>query len=523
MNNKILRESDLQNYSKDQLIATVIDLQNDVLLRNEKIAMLNGRLFGRKTEKFVEIVDDQIPLGDFNEAEAIADKTPVVETETITYTRTKRKGKREEDLSGLPSVIETHELTEEQLKAAFGDDEYFRLPDHVYKKLEIVPAKMTVREHHVAVYKCNKTGKIVKADHPFELFDKSVATSSLVSYVLESKYANALPLYRLEQSFKNKGYDISRQNMAHWVIKTCEVYLSLLYDRMHEELCRSNYIQCDETVVKVSKDGRKAGAESRMWAYRTSELLPRPPIVLFEYQRTRSSEWPKEFLKDFSGYAMCDGFSAYPALERRKSGFRIANCLTHARRYFADIQKNLKGYTYGDSSISFEALKRLKKIYEIENTLADLSAEERRDRRQQEIKPLLGAYFAWAKDIYPSVSPQSATGKALAYSISNEKYLKVFLDDGYVPIDNTATERAIRPFTIGRKNFVLIDTISGAKASAIAYSIVETAKANNLNVYEYLNYVLSEMPKHMNNSDLSFIDDLLPWSATLPESCMSKR
>ena len=123
----------------------------------------------------------------------------------------------------------------------------------------------------------------------------------------------------------------------------------------------------------------------------------------------------------------------------------------------------------------------------------------------------------------PCKKHQSATGKALAYSISREKYLKVFLDDGYVPIDNSATERAIRPFTIGRKNFVLIDTISGAKASAIAYSIVETAKANNLNVYEYLSYVLSEMPKHMNSSDLSFIDNLLPWSDALPASCRSKR
>ena len=523
MDNKILRESDLQNYTKDQLIATVIDLQNDVLLRNKKIAMLNGRLFGRKTEKLVEIVDNQIPLGDFNEAEAIADKAPIAETETITYTRTKRKGKREDDLSGLPSVIETHELTEEQLKAAFGDDEYVRLPDYIYKKLEIIPTKMTVREHHVAVYKCNKTGKIVKADRPYELFDKSIATPSLVSHILDSKYVNALPLYRLEQNFKNKGYDINRQNMAHWVIKTCEVYLSLIYDRMHEELCRSGVIQCDETMVMVSKDGRKAGAESRMWAYRTSELLPRPPIILFEYQRTRSSEWPEEFLKDFSGCVMCDGFGAYPALEKRKSGFRIANCMAHARRPFAEIQKNLKGYAYGDSSISLEALNRIKTIYEIENTLADLSAEERRERRQQEIKPLLEAYFAWAKDTYTGVSPQSATGKALAYSISREKYLNVFLDDGFVPIDNSATERAIRPFTIGRKNFVLIDTISGAKASAIAYSIVETAKANNLNVYEYLNYVLSEMPKHMNSSDLSFIDNLLPWSAALPEPCKSKK
>ena len=521
MENKILRESDLRNYTKDQLIETIIDLQNDVLLSREQIALLNGRYFGRKTERYAEVIENQLSLGDFNEAEAIADKTPEkdADTETITYTRKKTKGKREEDLSGLPVIIENHELTEEQLKAIFGNDEYYRLPDQVYKKLEIIPAQFNVREHHIAVYKCNRTGRIAKADHPFELFDKSIASASLVSYIMYNKYANAMPLYRLEHSIANGGVHVSRQNMAHWVIKACEVGLSLIYDRMHAEMCKKPALQADETPVMVSKDGRKAGTESRMWVYRTSSLIDGPPIILFDYERTRGSAWPEEFLKDFSGSLMCDGFSGYTALEKRKPGFRVANCHAHARRYFANIEKHLKGYAYGGTSISKEALNRYKEIYAIEDTLAVLSAEERVKRRQQEIKPLLEAYFAWAKETYPDVSPQSATGKALAYSISKEPYLKVFLEDGNMPIDNNSCEQAIRPFTIGRKNFVLIDTISGAKASDIAYSIVETAKSNRLNIYEYLNYVLSEIPKHMNGSDLSFIDGLLPWSETLPAVC----
>ena len=177
-----------------------------MLLSREQIALLNGRYFGRKTEKYSEVIDNQLSLGDFNEAEAIADKTPEkdADTETITYTRKKTKGKREEDLSGLPVIIENHELTEEQLKAIFGNDEYYRLPDQVYKKLEIIPAQFNVREHHIAVYKCNRTGRIAKADHPFELFDKSIASASLVSYIMYNKYANAMPLYRQEKDWKTQ-------------------------------------------------------------------------------------------------------------------------------------------------------------------------------------------------------------------------------------------------------------------------------------------------------------------------------
>ena len=522
MENKYLRAEDLSEYSKDELISKVIDLQNDVLYGKEQIAMLKNQLFGRKTEKTKYIFEDnQLALGDFNEAEAIADKAPEEpEKIVVTYSR-KKKGKKEEDLSTLDATVINHELSEEQLNEIFGEEEYYRLPDTVYKKVEIIPAKFEVEEHHVAVYKGEKSNKIIRADRPVEMFEKSIATPSLVSYILYNKYANAMPLYRMERDISNY-ISISRQNMAHWVIKASEMYLSLIYDRMHKELSACPVIQCDETPVNVSKDGRPAGSKSYMWVYRTSERMNRPPIVLYDYEKTRHSDRPYEFLKEFNGYLMCDGFSGYEALGHKKPGLKIVNCLAHARRPFADIEKSLKGYENESGSISKEALSRIRKIYEVEGNLTDCSADERYTRRHQEIEPLIEAYFAWVKDTFNKVAPQSAIGKALAYSIYRENNIKRFLEDGNIPIDNSASERSIRPFTISRKNFVMIDTVSGAKASAIAFSIVETAKANNLNVYQYFKYLLTEIPKHMNETNLRFIDDLLPWSDSIPDLCKKK-
>ena len=188
-----------------------------------------------------------------------------------------------------------------------------------------------------------------------------------------------------------------KENLAQWVIKASEMYLSLIYDRMHKELSTCPVIQCDETPVNVSKDGRPAGSKSYMWVYRTSERMSRPPIVLYDYEKTRHSDRPYEFLKEFNGYLICDRFSGYETLGHKKPGVKIVNCLAHARRPFADIEKSLKGYENESGSISKEALSRIRKIYEVEGNLTDCSADEQYARRHQEIEPLIEAYFAWVK------------------------------------------------------------------------------------------------------------------------------
>lgn len=518
-NTKQYTAESLDRYSKEELIETVLSLQDDLFLSAEQIAILKSKLFGRKTEKQLPDGDEQMTFNEFEaEAEKGTPEEPAVE-ETITYTRKKRIGKRDEDLKGFPVEIVKHELTDEELTAEFGNEGYIRLADDVYRKLEVIPARYVVYEHHLAVYKGRKNGKFVRAPHPKEMLNNSIATPSIVASVMNAKYTNAMPLYRIEQEFGRMGININRQNMSHWVITCAETYLSLVFDRLHRLLCERHVLQADETPVEVSKDGRPAGSKSYMWVYRTSELSEAPPIILYDYEKTRNSERPMTFLKDFSGTLVCDGFSGYDTLAKKNDRIRTANCMAHARRPFADIVKALGESGQKRGTTAKKALSQIQRIFHAESELKGLSPEERLDRRRQEVKPLLEAYFAWAESIVDTVAPNSALAKGLKYSLNRKDELSMILEDGEIPLDNSASERAIRPFTIARKNFVLIDTVHGAEASAIIFSLVETAKANGLKIYEYLKYLLTEIPKHMDDHDDSFVEDMLPWSDNLPEEC----
>lgn len=329
---------------------------------------------------------------------------------------------------------------------------------------------------------------------------------------------NAIPLYRMEQEFKRNGVNIGRQVMANWTILCSERYLSLMYDRLHKELFKCDVCQADETPVEVSKDGRQAGAKSYMWVYRTGKMYDASPIVLYNYQPTRNATHPEEFLKGYQGTLITDGYAAYHAMEKRVPEITVSGCWTHARRPFATVVKTL-GKEKEKGTLAQDALKQIAAIFKLEKELAKLSAEERLRQRQLTIQPLVEAFFAWVKSHKDEVLPQSETGKGLTYCINQEKYLRIFLTNSSVPMDNNATESTIRGFCIGRNNWRLIDTIAGAQASAIIYSIAETAKANNLKPYDYFEHLLEVIPKHMDDKNLDFIEDLLPWSAKLPESC----
>lgn len=255
-----------------------------------------------------------------------------------------------------------------------------------------------------------------------------------------------------------------------------------------------------------------------MWVYRTGKLYRSPPIIIYEYQRTRNASHPREFLKDYAGTCVTDGYQVYHTLEREREDLRIAGCWSHARRKFADVIK-AAGKNKGKGTLAYDALKQIGMIYKIEATLTELTDEERCHRRQLSVKPLVEAYFSWVRENQAKVLPKSETGKGFSYSLNQEKYLKVFLDDGRVPADNNACEQAIRGFCIGRANWHLIDTATGAKASAIIYSITETAKANDLKPYNYLNYLLTEIPKHQEDKNRDFLNELMPWSESLPPDC----
>lgn len=491
----------------------------------EQMADLKRHRFGRSSEKheaedqisFME-VDGKIVF--FNEAEAVAaEGNTQEEPESISRRKPQKKqGRREEDLDGLPVVVVEHSMTDDELEDKFGKDGWKQLPDEVYRRYSFTPAKIEVEEHHVKVYAGKETEEVVKAPHPRTLLRGSLVSPSLEAAIMNAKYVNAVPLYRQEQEFGRYGLHIKRQNMANWTIQCADRYLAVLYDHLHEKLYGCHVLQADETPVLVNKDGRPAGAKSYMWVYRTGRMYTECQIVLYEYQKTRNASHPRKFLKDFSGVCVTDGYQVYHTIEGEREDLRIAGCWSHARRRFDEAVKALPKQKQKDSR-AYLALTMIQAIYREEKQLKDLPAGERKNRRQLSVKPLVEAYFTWVRENLPKVPSKSKTWEGFNYSLNQEKYLKVFLDDGEVPMDNNAAEQSIRGFCIGKKNWVMIDTIAGAKSSAIIYSIAETAKANNLKPYDYFEYLLTEIPKHLDDTDRSFLDDLLPWSPSLPANC----
>ena len=538
MSNEIYDKKQLTEYSKNTLITMYLaqqealkkqekqmeDLNKKLDLLLEQIRLSNQKKFGRSTEKIENA--EQLTMC-FNEAEVtIENKTieePVVEQIIPEHKRRiKPKGKRQEDLSSFPVRIEEHLLSEDKLQELFSGS-YRRLPDEVYRKLEFHPATFEVVEHHIAVYCGNKEQTIVRADRPSEILKNSIVTPSLLAAIINTKYINSVPLYRLEQEFSRYEVNISRQVMANWVIRGSERYLSLLYDRMHQKLYDSKILHSDETPVNVIKDGRPAGAKSYMWVYRTGQAGGTPPAVLYEYQKTRKADHPREFLKNYHGVVVCDGYQVYHKLgEERPDDLKVAGCWAHARRRFANVCKSL-GKNTSKGSLAETAVNHIALIYRADNLLEGLTPDERLEKRQLLVKPLVEAFFAWVKSNKDKVPSQSETGKGLTYCANQEKYLKAFLDDPIIPLDNNAAEIAIRSFCVGKHNWHVIDTPQGAEASAIIYSLAESAKANNLKPYNYFKHILEEIPKHLDDKNLDFLDALLPWSSDLPEDCLKAK
>ena len=499
-------------------------LNDKIQLMMEQIVLSNKSRFSRSSEKmtnpgqirFME-VDGKIVF--FNEAEAVCDLT-APEPDDLELRASKKKkqtGKKNEDLSGIPVQRIDHYMTEEELTAEFGEKGWKQLPDAISRCYRFVPAKVEVEEHHIGVYASKTDEHMVKAPHPKNLLRGSLVSPSLAAAVINGKYVNAVPLYRLEKEFERYGLAITRQNMANWMIRLGESYLAVMYDYLHRLLYRYHVIQADETPVLVNKDGRPAGSKSWMWVYRSGFMYPEKQIILYEYQKTRNASHPREFLKDYSGICVTDGYQVYHTLEKEKEDLKIAGCWVHCRRKFHEalevIPKDLR-----KQSVLYLIMNQIRAIYREEGKLSGLSSDERTAKRQLVVKPLVDAFFAYLKQNSDRVPQSGKTKEAFTYALNQERYLRVFLENGDVPMDNIASVRAIRGFCIGKKNWEMIDTVNGATSSAIIYSIAETAKANQLKPYEYFEYLLTEIPKHMDDKNSNFLEELLPWSETLPEN-----
>ncbi len=518
-------KEELNAMSKESLMAIILGMQSSLNeLREshenllEQIRIMNQRLFGRKTESSSSVEVLQLDLA-FNEAEIIQDESVgEPELETVVVKKRKQKNQKQTDLKKITNHREVVcDFTESELDEKYGKGKWKRLPYEKIYKLEHIPACFEAVTYKIGVIALNDNQTILRADKPIELMPKSIATPSLVSSIIFAKYVNAVPLYRQEQAYQSNDVFINRTTMANWVIKVSERYLRQFYEKMKSTLMKQELIHADETPFVVSRDGRAAGTKSYMWVYRDNPELSDKHVILYNYCPTRGYKNAETFLSSYKGLLETDAYSGYHALEsRHPEQYKVAGCWVHAMRRF---KENIKSSPQAKNQVSRKAVKMIQTIYTLEHKIEEKNPtiEEKKLQRQTVIKPKVDEFFAWAKETYLTIDHSSGNGRALQYVLNQEKYLRVFLEEAVVPLDNNECERAIRPFTIGRKNWVLIDSMQGAQSSAVIYSIVETAKANHLKIYEYMKYLLEELPKYVQDLNGEIPESLMPWSQDLPQ------
>ena len=531
---------ELNNLSREELITMVLMMQGQLDTLNENIEKLieqvriaNSYRFGKHTEK-LSVIDGQLSF--FDEAEASYDESapePLADDVIPSRKKPKKKGQRDLDLKDFPQEQFSHKLSDEELDNFYGKGNWRRMPSETYKKLRHEPESWTVEVHTVDV--CIGTDgdhqdEFMRGKRPKDLLRDSIVTPSLMASILNVKYVNSSALYRIEQEFERNGVNISRQTMSNWIVNCSNKYFSPFVERMKQELLKLPVTQSDETPTQVIKESEHPNSKCYMWVHRSGELYKDRPIVVYEYHKGRDHSIPLAFYKDYKGVLVTNGLKQYHLLEDKLPGIINANCWAHARRDFSDAVKAMekKNPEAVKQSIAYQALRRIGEFYSLDTSLKELSSDIRLKARQEEIKPLVEQFFAWVKEqlANTAVPPKSKTADGLRYCINQEKYLKIFLDNADVPIDNSASERSIRTFCLGKKNWMFHNTANGANASAIIYSISETSKLNELRPYYYFKYLLTELPKccdEKGNIEPADLDYLMPWSESLPDECRKPR
>ncbi|HJL51667.1 MAG TPA: IS66 family transposase [Arenicellales bacterium] len=488
---------------------------NKISVLEEQINLLLHQRFGRSTEKYAPN-----QLGLFNEAEVAeieeedADADPD-HSEVVTVAAHERVKRGRKPLpEHLPRIEVIHDLSDAEKVCPQDGHALHWIGTSTLEQLEIIPAKIQVIRHIRHKYACRhcETG-VHTAPLPPMPIPKSMATPGLLAYVAISKYADALPLYRQEQMFKRIDVELKRATLASWMIRVGELIKPLL-ESLAGNMLVSPYIHMDETRVQVlNVEGQRKQGLSQMWV-RVSGDADRP-AVLFDYDPSRSGSVPVRLLSDYKGYLVTDGYKAYSAVLRQPELIGVG-CWAHARRKFDEAIKSQGRKPSAKTGKAHQGLSYIQQLYRIERAIKDKPADERRRNRQQQSKPILDKIKQWVRRSVDEVPPATKLGKAIGYLQTEWERLVVYIEDGNLPIDNNRCENAIRPFVIGRKNWLFSNTDRGARASAGIYSLVETAKANRRDPYQYLRYVLTELPK----ADPANIDHLLPYElkpGTLPK------
>ncbi len=474
----------------------------------EQIRLSRHQHFGARSEKFNI---DQLSL---LTGEAIA---PLIDNRAVTASQEeaddsmivaahrRTRGRRKPLPPELPRIDVIHTLEGDACQCEQCQSTMAPISERSCEQLDIIPAQIQVLRHIKTTYGCPQCdGQIKTAPMPPQLLPKTMASAGTLAHIVTAKYVDSLPLYRQEKQLRRSGIDLPRSTMAQWMIKA-GMAMQPLINLLNEQILAGHYIGMDETTIQVLKEpGRQAQSKSYLWVRRGGP--PKHPIVLYDYDPSRSQAVPVRLLEGFAGYLQTDGYEGYAKVCANSSMTRLG-CMAHARRKFDEA---LKSQLKPDpASLPGVALKKIHALYRIEREAAEITSDERRAKRQQEAVPLLNDLRQWLDEHLPLVPKQSALGKALNYLHKQWPGLIVYVEQGDLRIDNNLVENAIRPFVVGRKNYLFCDSVAGAKATANLYSLIETAKANSIEPYRYLRHVFTELPKA---TSLEEIEALLPHS-----------
>lgn len=478
----------------------------------EMVRLLRNEIFGRKSESRKVPDLDQLQLFD------TPDVSSVPETADVTVPSHKR-GKR--GRKPLPKNLErievVHDIPEDQKQCPCGA-ELSRIGEEVSEKLDYVPAKIRIIRHVRPKYACKScegvedNGSSVKiAPAPKQLIPKSIATERLLAHVMVSKFADALPLYRQQKIFVRHGLDLSRATLANWVIKAAFECVPII-DLFQKEIRGGPLINIDESPLQVLKEpGRSNITKSYMWVFCGGTADRR--AVVYQYHPTRSGQVALEFLNGYEGYVQSDAFSGYEHLGRQP-GISHLGCWVHVRRKFVEVtkaRKKSRGKKVNVKSLADQALDLISQLYSIEKHARSqvLTTDQIRQLRQDKAKPILDYFKCWLDAKQHLTPPNGLLGKAIQYALNHWSKLTVYIEEGHLKPDNNVAENAIRPFVVGRKNWLFAGAPKGAEASATFFSLIETAKANLVEPYNYLLCLFEKLPFAEKHEDYV---ELLPWN-----------
>lgn len=497
---------------------TSLSSHNETL--QHRVALLERHIFGRKSEKWIP--EDKTQMRLFDEAEAVISEQKDDETEDPQPPRKKKSGEkgRKPIPEDIPREEVIHKLPEEERKCSCCGELRPIIGYEESEELSYIPAVIKAIVHKKekcgpckATQECRdgNDSPILTATAPKRIMPGSIASPSLLAFIITGKYCDSLPFYRHERIFKRLGVDISRSNMCNWSINAASKCSDLI-DLMKEKTREGPLINMDETTVQVLKEqGREPGSKSQMWVTAGSDSGHK--IILFNYSRTRNAQIPEILLEGFLGALQTDGYAGYNSIAKKNKLWHVA-CLAHIRRKFFEAAKETK--SGGQAN---KALKIIKALYRIEKELRsqEMSDDDFVSIRREKAIPVLKKFRVWLDEKSKSVLPSSPLGKAVSYALSEYVKLVRYLKYAYLTPDNNVAENAIRPFVIGRKNWMFNDTPRGAYASATLYSLVETAKANGVEPMHYLKYIFEQIPLVEGNKNS--LEKLLPWN--IPKEILS--